>query len=64
MYGKYSGVKWQIQHEAKPSSVFARDPTPCTVFFHTSRINGALTDYCFALGGLAVVVAMDPDGFV
>ena len=35
MYGKYSmrgEVEWQIQHEVKPSAVFARDPTPSTVF--------------------------------
>ena len=47
-----------MQHEAKPSSVFARDPTPNTVFFRISGVNGTLTDlFCFALGGLAV--AMD-----
>ena len=53
MYGKYStrgGVEWQIQHEAKPSAVFARDPTPSTVFFRTSRVNGALTDLLFCVG--------------
>ena len=64
MYGKYSaggGVEWQIQHEVKPSAVFAQDHTPSIVFFRTSY--SALTD-CFVLGRLAVVVTMDPDGFV
>ena len=59
MYKKYStrgGVKWQIQHSASPRAVFAQDPTPSTVFFCTSQVNGALTD---ASGGLAVAVAMD-----
>ena len=56
MYRKYSmkgGVEWQIQHEAKPSAILARDPTPNTVFsIATSRVNDTLTD-CFVLGGLA-----------
>ena len=55
-YGKYStrgGVKWQIQHEVKPSAVFARDPTPSTVFFRTSRVNGALTDLLFCDGRIS-----------
>ena len=67
MYEKYNtmgGVEWQIQHKAKPSGVFTQGPTPSTVLFCTSRVNGALTDCCFALGGLAVAVVMDPDGFV
>ena len=45
MYRKYStrgGFKWQIQHEMKPTVVFARDSTRSTVFFHTSQVNGVL----------------------
>ena len=56
MYRKYStrgGVEWQIQHEAKPSAVFAQDPTPSTVFFRTSRVNGALTDLLFCVGRIS-----------
>ena len=56
MYRKYSmrgGVEWQTQNEAKPSAVFARDPTPSTVFFHTSRVNGALTDLLFCVGRIS-----------
>ena len=33
MHGKYStrgGVEWQIQYEAKPNAVFARDHIPTT----------------------------------
>ena len=63
MYGKYStrgGVKWQIQHEAKPSAVFAQDPTLSTVIFHTSRVNGALTDLLFCIGRIN---SSSSDGF-
>ena len=28
-------------------------PTPCAVFFRTSRVNGALTDLLFSVGGSA-----------
>ena len=28
MYEKYSGIKWQIQHEVKPSAVFDIRPHP------------------------------------
>ena len=55
MYEKYStrgGVKWQIQHEAKSSAVFATRPHPECCIFRTSRVNGALTNL---LGGLAAV---------
>ena len=44
------GVEWQMQHEVKPSAVFARDPTLSVVFFHTSQVNGALTDLLFCVG--------------
>ena len=63
IYGKYStrgGVEWQIQHEAKPSAVFARDPTPSTVFFCTSRVNGTLTDLLFCVGRIS---SISSDGF-
>ena len=56
MYGKYStrgGVEWQIQHEAKPSAVFARDPTPSTVFFRRSRVNSALSGLLFCVGRIS-----------
>ena len=56
MYGKYrtrSGVKWQIQHESMLSPVFARDLTLSTVLFHTSRVNGALTDLLFCVGRIS-----------
>ena len=56
MYDKYSTrgrVEWQIQHEAKPSAVFARDPTPSTVFFCTSQVHGALTDLLFCVGRIS-----------
>ena len=62
MYGKYStrgGMEWQIQHKAKPSAVFDTRPHPEYCIFHTSPENRALSIqlyYCFALGGLAVVV--------
>ena len=47
-----------MQHETKPSAVFDMRPHPKYCVLHTSRVNGALTDYCF---GSAVVVAMDPE---
>ena len=31
-YSTRDGVELQIQHEAKPNAVFARDLTPSTVF--------------------------------
>ena len=40
-YSTRGGVEWQIQHEVKPSAILARDPTPSTVVFHTSEVNGA-----------------------
>ena len=55
MYRKYStrgGVEWQIQHEVKPSAVFAQDLTPSTVFFLT-QINGALIDLLFCVGRIS-----------
>ena len=60
------GVEWQIQHEAKPSAVFARDPTPSTVFFYTSRstsqVNSALTDLLlFCVGSISS--SSSSDGF-
>ena len=51
------------------SAVFARDPIPSTVFFRTSRINGALTDLLsnfllFCVGRInSSSIAMDPDEF-
>ena len=47
MYGKYSmrgGVKWQVQHEAKPIAAFAQDFPPSTLFFSIPQVNGVLTD--------------------
>ena len=58
MYGKYntSGwIKWQIQYKAKLSAVvvFSQDSTLSTVFFCTSRVNGALTDLLFCVGRIS-----------
>ena len=44
------GVEWQVQHKAKPSAVFALDPTLSTVFLHTSQVNGGLTNLLFCVG--------------
>ena len=41
----------------------SRDPTPSTVAFHASQVNGALTD-CFVLGELTAAIALDLDGCV
>ena len=38
-----------------------QDLIPSTVFFCTSRVNGALTDLLFCVGGLSVAVAMDSE---
>ena len=47
------GVEWQIQHSASPHALFARDPTLSTVFFRTSRVNGALTDVLSCVGRIS-----------
>ena len=41
----------------------SRDPTPSTVVFNTSQLNGALIN-CFVLGGLTAAVALDLEGCV
>ena len=41
----------------------SREPSPSTLVFHTSQVNGALTD-CFVLGGLTAAVALDLDGCI
>ena len=38
------GVEWQIQHEVKPSAVFATRPHPSAVFYCTIQVYGAFTD--------------------
>ena len=61
MYEKHStggGVEWQIQHEAKPSAVFAQDLIPSTVFFRTSQVNGASTDLLFCIGRISSIIAV------
>ena len=52
-YNRRDGVKWQIQHEAKLSAVFAWDPTQSTVFFCTSWVNNAVTDLLFCVGRIS-----------
>ena len=43
-YSMRGGVKWQIQHEAKPSAVFAtRLHLECCIY-RTTRVYGAFTD--------------------
>ena len=43
-YSTRGGVEWQIQHEAKPSAVFATRPHPSAVFYRTTQVYGAFTD--------------------
>ena len=43
-------VKWQIQHEAKPSAVFATRPHPSAVFYCTTQVYGAFTDFLVLRG--------------
>ena len=60
MYEKYStrgGVEWQIQHEAKPSAVFATRPHPECCIFRTSRVNGALTNLLFFRGRISTRIS-------
>ena len=55
------GIKWQIQHNVKPSAVFDMRPsTSNTVFFCTSRVNSALIDLVYCVEGSAVAVVMNP----
>ena len=44
-YSTRGGVEWQIQHEAKPSAVFATRPHPeCCILSYTTQVYGAFTD--------------------
>ena len=43
-YSTRGEVEWQIQHEAKPSAVFAMRPHLSAVFYCTTRVYGAFTD--------------------
>ena len=43
-YSTRGGVKWQIQHKAKPSAVFATRPPPGAVFYRTTQVYGAFTN--------------------
>ena len=53
-YSMRGGIEWQIQHETKPSTVFDIQPHSSYYIFLYIRINGALTDLLFCVGGLAV----------
>ena len=43
-YSTRGGVEWQIQHEAKPSAVFATRSHPSAVFYRTTQVYGAFID--------------------
>ena len=61
---QYKGWGW-VANTAQGGAecCISRDPTPSTVVFHTSQVNGALTD-CFVLGGLTAAVTLYLDGCV
>ena len=43
-YSTRGGVECQIQHEAKPSAVFATRPHPECCIYRTTQVYGAFTD--------------------
>ena len=52
--------KIQYKGWGLPHTVFARDLTSSAVFFHTSRVNGALTNLLFCVGRIS---GSSSDGF-
>ena len=58
-YSTRDGGEWQIQHEAKPSAVFATRPHPeCCILLYT-----VLLLICwFCVGGLVSIFCSDSSG--
>ena len=55
-YSMRGGVEWQIQHEAKPSAVFATRPHPSAAFYLTARVYSAFTDWLGLHGRIISVI--------